>query len=99
LLHNKRNQVLDYRNRLGEAWRDLHEWEPESVRNDGRIEMEELEVAVDRGRVTLGGSLPNETKHRILVQILEGNLGVRNIVDRVSIDRHLWERRTGRWGK
>jgi hypothetical protein len=29
LLKKKRNQVLDYRNQLGEAWRDLQEREPE----------------------------------------------------------------------
>jgi hypothetical protein len=49
--------------------------------------------------VTLGGSLPSETKHRILVQILKDNLGVRNLVDRVSIDRQLWERRDRAAGK
>lgn len=55
LLLNKRNQLLDYRDELGEAWRDLHEREPEAEeraqnesmsRNLESLEEKELAVVV-----------------------------------------------------
>jgi len=62
------------------------------LRSDGRVEMEELGISVDRGRVMIKGSLPSETKHQMLLQFLTDTLGIRDIADRVSIDRQLWER-------
>lgn len=64
----------------------------DELMNDGRVETQELEVSVDHGKVTLAGSLPSESKHRILLQILNDTLGIRNLEDRLSIDRQLWER-------
>ncbi len=64
----------------------------DGVRNDGRVETDELEISVDNGRLILEGSLPSETKHRVLLQLLRDILGIRNIEDRLHINRQLWER-------
>ena len=53
----------------------------------------------DHGRLILEGSLPSESKHRILLQVLHDTLGIRNLEDRLSIDRQLWERRDRASGK
>ncbi len=64
----------------------------EKLRNDGRVEMEEIEISAGNGIVELKGALPSETKHSILLQILGDIAGIRKIVDFISIDRQLWER-------
>jgi len=55
LLLSKRNQLLDHRDELGEAWRDLHEREPEAEeraqnesmsRNLESLEEKELAVVI-----------------------------------------------------
>lgn len=71
----------------------------DKLRNDGRVEMEELEVSIGNGIVELKGTLPSETKHRILLQILGDIAGIRKIVDFISIDRQLWERADRTSGK
>jgi DnaK suppressor protein len=67
----------------------------EELREDGRVELEELEVSCDAGVLYLEGALPSRKKHGILREILEETLGFQDIVDRVEIDPTLWEREEG----
>jgi DnaK suppressor protein len=51
----------------------------ERVREDGRIDTQELRVACRRGVVYLDGALPSEAEHRI-------------VVDHLQVEELLWER-------
>ncbi len=64
----------------------------EDLRNDGRVEMEDLAISCHRGAVRLEGSLPSRQKHGILLDFVQNTLGLKEIEDRVRIDRLAWER-------
>jgi DnaK suppressor protein len=64
----------------------------EELRNDGRVELEELSISSKEGTLVLEGALPSETKHQILLEILEDIMEFSEIVDRMRIDPLLWER-------
>jgi DnaK suppressor protein len=64
----------------------------EHVREDGRIDTQELRLACRRGVVYLGGALPSEAEHRILLQIVTDVMGLKEVVDHLQIEELLWER-------
>jgi glutaredoxin-related protein len=64
----------------------------DELQSDGRIETEELDMSCEDGVVYLEGVLPSETKHQILLEILNDVLDFNEVVDDISIDRQLWER-------
>jgi RNA polymerase-binding protein DksA len=72
--------------------RELVEGIREHLKEDGRIDTEELRIACREGVVYLDGALPSETEHQILVQILTDVLGLKEIVDHVQLEELLWER-------
>ena len=64
----------------------------DTLRADGRIEMEELDISCKHGIVYLEGALPSEAKHHMLLQILEDSMALPNIIDHLKIDPLPWER-------
>jgi DnaK suppressor protein len=64
----------------------------EQVREDGRVETEELEMACRRGVIHLGGALPSRAEHSILSQIVTDVMGFQEVVDRIEIEQLAWQR-------
>jgi RNA polymerase-binding transcription factor DksA len=64
----------------------------ENLRNDGRIDVEELEVFFKKGVVRLEGVVPSESEHQILMQILTDVMGFECIIDHLQVTELIWER-------
>lgn len=65
----------------------------ERLRNDGRVELEELQISCSDGTVLLEGALPAETSRQVLLDLLDNTLRLPHVVDRTEINPLLWERR------
>jgi DnaK suppressor protein len=65
----------------------------DALQEDGRVEMEELNLTCEDGVVYLEGVLPSEGKHEILLEIVNDMLDFNETVDNITIDRQPWERR------
>jgi DnaK suppressor protein len=72
--------------------RELEALVREQVKEDGRIDTEELRIACRRAVVYLYGALPSEAEHQILLDLVTDVLGLKEVVDRVQVDELLWER-------
>jgi DnaK suppressor protein len=64
----------------------------EHLKEDGRVDSEELQIFCRSGIVHLSGMLPSEAEHQILLQIVTDVLGLNQIVDRIQVDELVWER-------
>jgi DnaK suppressor protein len=64
----------------------------EELREDGRVDLQELEISCAEGVIYLEGALPSQEERHILIEIVEDNLGFRDVVDHLDIDHTLWER-------
>ncbi|OGP19252.1 MAG: hypothetical protein A2038_09130 [Deltaproteobacteria bacterium GWA2_57_13] len=64
----------------------------ERIKDDSRVDTEELRIVCRQGAVYLYGALPSEKEHQILLEILTDVLGLKEVVDRIGIDELLWER-------
>ena len=64
----------------------------EHLRNDGRLDLEELEISCRNGVVYLEGVVPSESEHSILLQILIDVMGFASIIDHLQITELIWER-------
>jgi RNA polymerase-binding protein DksA len=64
----------------------------EQVKEDGRIDTEELRITCRHGVVYLAGTLPSEAEHSILRQLVTDTLGLEEVVDHVQVKELLWER-------
>jgi hypothetical protein len=64
----------------------------ELVKDDGRVDLDELHIVCRHGVVHLGGSLPSEAEHSILLQLITDVLGLEEIVDHVQVKELLWDR-------
>jgi DnaK suppressor protein len=62
------------------------------VREDGRIDAQELHISARAGVVYLEGALPSEPEHEMLRNIVTDVAGVGEIVDHLEIQRLAWER-------
>ena len=62
------------------------------VREDGRVEMEELQIRVRNRLVYLEGAVPSEPEHEVLLNILTDVAGIQDIVDHIDVQRLAWER-------
>jgi DnaK suppressor protein len=71
--------------------RELLEYIREQLKQDGRIDMEELRLVCRKGVVYLSGVIPSEAEHQILLQILTDVLGIKELVDHLDVDKLLWE--------
>ena len=64
----------------------------ELVREDGRVDMEELRIVCRHGIVHLEGSLPSEAEHGVLRGLIQDVAGLQEVADRLEIQEVLWER-------
>jgi DnaK suppressor protein len=64
----------------------------DQLRNDGRVDLEELKIFCRKGIVYLEGMVPSEGEHQILLQILTDIMGLTAIIDHVQINEIIWER-------
>ncbi|HSF29279.1 MAG TPA: TraR/DksA C4-type zinc finger protein [Candidatus Tectomicrobia bacterium] len=72
--------------------RELESAIRELVREDGRVDIEELRIVCRHGVVYLDGSLPSEEEHSIVLQLVRDVAGLEEVVDRVGVMELLWER-------
>lgn len=71
---------------------ELQEQLCELIRNDDRVDAEELQIQAHNGVIYLEGALPSEPEHQILLNILTDIAGIRDIVDHLEIEPLAWER-------
>jgi RNA polymerase-binding transcription factor DksA len=76
--------VLDDAER-GQALRQL-------VREDGRVDTEDLRIVVRHGIVHLRGSLPSEAEHQILLGLVKDVAGFEEVEDLLEIQGLSWQR-------
>ena len=72
--------------------RELEEAIRDHLREDGRLDMEELRVVCRHGVVYLDGAVPSEGERQILLQTVTDVMGLKEVVDRVRVQEILWER-------
>jgi DnaK suppressor protein len=72
--------------------RELENTIRDQVREDGRVDMEELRIVCRHGVVYLDGSLPSEEERSILLQLVRDFVGLEEIVDRLRVTALLWDR-------
>jgi DnaK suppressor protein len=63
----------------------------EHVKEDGRIDMEELHMVCRKGVVYLSGKIPSAAEHQILLHTVTDVLGFKEIVDHLDVEELLWE--------
>jgi DnaK suppressor protein len=71
---------------------ELAEHLTDVVREDGQVDMDELQICARSGVVVLEGALPSEAEHQILLNILTDVAGIQEIDDRLEVVRLAWER-------
>jgi len=64
----------------------------DQIRDDGRIETEELRVTCHQGVVFLNGALPSRAQHSMLRQLLADVLGFQEVVDHLEVEQFAWQR-------
>ena len=64
----------------------------EEVRQDARVDMEELRIVCRHGVAYLDGAVPSEAEHQILRKLLTDVFGLQEVVDRLQVKEVLWER-------
>jgi DnaK suppressor protein len=72
--------------------RELEEAIRERVREDGRVDTQELRIVCRRGVVYLDGSVPSEGERQIVAHTITDLMGLNEIVDRLQVKEILWER-------
>jgi RNA polymerase-binding protein DksA len=71
---------------------ELEEVIRDQVREDGRVEAQELEVQCRNGVVMLSGALPSERERSILLQLITDVLGFQDVVDHIEVEELAWQR-------
>lgn len=64
----------------------------EHLREDRRVDMEELRIVCRHGVVHLSGSVPSEGEHQIVLQTITDLMGLKEVDDRLQVKEILWER-------
>jgi DnaK suppressor protein len=72
--------------------REIEQALRELVREDGRIDMDELRVVCRHGVVHLDGAVPSEAEHQVLLQLVSDVGGCEEVLDHVQVNPLLWER-------
>ena len=70
---------------------DLAEAIREHIKEDGRVDMQELHVLCRKGIVYLSGKIPSETERQILLHTVTDVLGFKEIVDHLDVEELLWQ--------
>ncbi|MBM2804254.1 MAG: transcriptional regulator, TraR/DksA family [Deltaproteobacteria bacterium] len=63
----------------------------EQLKEDGRIDLEELHVVCRKGVVYLSGVIPSKAEHQVVLQTLTDVMGLKEIVDHLAIEDLLWQ--------
>lgn len=71
--------------------RELTEETVAHLKEDGRVDMQELHLVCRKGVVCLSGKIPSEAEHQILLHTLTDVLGFGEIVDHLDVERLLWQ--------
>jgi len=75
----------------------------ELLRQDGRVDMEELRLVCRHDVAYLEGAVPSAAERDIVVKLVTDVAGVAEVMDRLRVDELAWERddrsRTGRGGR
>jgi DnaK suppressor protein len=71
---------------------EVEDYLREHLRDDRRVDTDELRLAYHAGVVTLDGALPSEEQHQMVLQYVTDFARVQEVVDHVVIDALLWER-------
>jgi DnaK suppressor protein len=71
---------------------EVEEYSRARLAEDGRLDLDELQMTYRSGVMALDGSLPSEEQHQILLQYVTDFAGVQEVIDRLVIDELLWER-------
>jgi RNA polymerase-binding protein DksA len=72
--------------------RELEEAIREHLREDGRVDMEELRIVCRHGIVHLSGSVPSEGEHQIALRTITDVMGLKDVDDRLQANEILWQR-------
>ena len=72
---------------------EIQEMIQDALQEDGRVDMEELDITCEDGVVYMNGFLPSDLQHEILLEIVQDTLDFDETVDNIVIDRQPWERR------
>jgi DnaK suppressor protein len=72
--------------------RELQELIRDRVKEDGRIDMDELKIVCRHGVTYLSGAVPSEAERSILLQLLTDVIAVKDVVDHLQVNELLWER-------
>ena len=72
--------------------RELEDAIRDHLRDDGRVDMEELRIVCRHGVVHLTGSVPSEREHQIVLQTITDVMGLKEVDDRLRVEEILWER-------
>jgi DnaK suppressor protein len=71
---------------------EVEDYLREHLRDDGRVDTDELRLAYHAGVVTLDGALPSEEQHQMVRQYVTDFARVQEVVDRLVIEPLVWER-------
>jgi RNA polymerase-binding protein DksA len=72
--------------------RELEDAIRDHLRDDGRVDMEELRIVCRHGVVHLTGSVPSEHERQIVLQTITDVMGLKEVDDRLQVEEILWER-------
>ena len=64
----------------------------DQVRDDARIDTDELRIVCRHGVIYVEGSIPSEQEHQMLRRHLTDVMGLTEIVDHLQVNEILWER-------
>ncbi len=71
---------------------EIEEYIRQLLTEDGRVDLDELQITCRSGVIHLDGALPTEEQHQILLRYVTDFAGIQEIVDRLVIDELPWER-------
>jgi DnaK suppressor protein len=71
---------------------EIEEYLRQLLTEDGRVDLDELQITRRSGVIYLDGALPTEEQHQILIRYVIDFMGIQKIVDRLVIDELAWER-------
>jgi DnaK suppressor protein len=71
---------------------EIEDYLRERLAEDGRVDLDELQMTFRSGVMHLDGALPSEEQHQILLQYVTDFTGIQEVVDRLVINELLWER-------
>lgn len=71
--------------------REMTEATIEFLKEDRRVDMQELHLVCRKGVVYLSGKIPSDAEHQILLHTLTDVLGFKEIVDHLDVEGLLWQ--------